>query len=254
MKEVETPEATPTVTTTPTKKASTKKQTSSSKPKPKKQSTTKSDEMSHNEFQKLAIRTESIVDEIEISEYDYDIFIKALDNFNESGEILDRFKKHIFYKKPLDYDAIAKHNKNVATNSSVINRQVSRGLKRESECRYLSIDIRVFHALIGIMTESSEIGQALHTALTTGESLDIVNVCEELGDSDWYKGLFYEATGIKWDLVRKMIIKKLELRFSDKIFKENDANVRDLDKERALLETAIIEAVNEYKQKASSST
>ena len=206
--------------------------------------------MSRREFQEKAIRTESIVDKIEVEEYAMDAFIDALRAYEQAGEILDKFKKHIFYKDDLDILSIVEHatefddlgiNIRTSIHNLVANRE-----KNKSKTVVLDEDPRVFHALLGTITEHGEIATALLYGIGTGE-LDLVNVCEELADSDWYKALFYEATGIEWVNVQAMIIKKLEIRYSDVIFTEEEAKERDLEAERKVLTDAIQEAVNEYK-------
>lgn len=206
--------------------------------------------MDRTEFQKLAVRTESVVDEIKLCEDDYNAFVSALQAFENSAEILDKFKKHIFYGKPLDRDGIMGDALAVTAQSQDVMKNlesVASGYTFQSD-----LDPRVFHALLGTITEHGEIATALLRGLAENE-LDLVNVCEELGDSDWYKALFYEATDIDWEQVQAMIIKKLEVRYADKIFSEEEAAERDLEAERTVLVDAILEAVNEYKQTRSSS-
>jgi hypothetical protein len=199
------------------------------------------------------VRTESVVDKIELEGHRYNIFVGALQAFENSAEILDRFKKHAFYGKDLDLGDIEKYVG--AVNDQVIamrNDLYTLQGSSPGETVSLDLDPRVFHALLGSITEHGEIATAMLQALATGE-LDVVNVCEELGDSDWYKALFYEATGIDWESVQAMIIKKLEIRFAGNIFTEEEAKERDLEAERKILVDAIIESVNEYKATSSGS-
>jgi len=196
------------------------------------------------------VRTESVVDTIQVEEHAFDAFINALRAYEQAGEILDKFKKHIFYNKPLDVEAAADHAIFAATAAEGVRLSVAglveaRETDTSEDITLDSIDPRVFHALLGTITEHGEIATALLYGIGTGE-LDLVNVCEELGDSDWYKALFYEATGIDWEKVQAMIIKKLEVRFAGKIFTEEEAAERDLEAERQVLVTAIEEAVHEY--------
>ena len=206
--------------------------------------------MEKKEFQKLAVRTESVVDEIRVSVRDGTGFLHVLQGFKASTEVLDAFKKHIFYGKPLDRERVRDEMNNAMAYLDLADDFFREEAKDPQPTHgTLRMDPRIFHALLGTITEHGEIAQAMIYALYNNGELDLVNVCEELGDSDWYKALFYEATKINWDDVQGMIIKKLEIRFKDKVFSEGEADERDLDSERALLESSIQDAVNEYSKR-----
>jgi hypothetical protein len=197
--------------------------------------------MDRKEFQQLAVRTESVVDEMVMSERDFHVFLETLRAFVSLTEVLDIYKKHIFYSRPIDGN---KQLNELMDASNFVERALSNVTAQVDETQVkVDINPRVFHALLGTITEHGEIAIALEKGLETG-ILDLVNICEELGDSDWYKALFYEVTGIEWEVVQKMIIKKLEIRFRDKIFKEGEANERDLEAERALMENMIKEQID----------
>ncbi len=205
--------------------------------------------MNKEEFQKLAVRTESIVDSIKVSERDAEGFIRALQGFVAVTEVLDAFKKHIFYAKDLDRERVM-DEMNIALNQlHIASSQFFLAGEDSQDVATLSMDPRIFHALLGTITEHGEIANAMIGPLKNEEELDIVNVCEELGDSDWYKALYYEATGISWDDVQAMIIKKLEIRYADKIFSAEEAAERDLIAEGAVLVSSIIDSVNNYESK-----
>jgi hypothetical protein len=205
--------------------------------------------MTHKDFQTLAVRTESIVGSIESTEIDLQVFEDALSAAVHIIDVLDVYKKSLFYGGELDKEKIL-------TKLAVAQGDIEDALAGIIESRRmrddmqvgvsLSIDPRVFHAILGTITEHGEIADALLTGMNREDGIDLVNMCEELGDSDWYKALFYEATGIGWGDVQAMIIKKLELRYKDKIFTKEEAESRDLVAERQLLHDAINEAIAEY--------
>jgi NTP pyrophosphatase (non-canonical NTP hydrolase) len=91
------------------------------------------------------------------------------------------------------------------------------------------------HMILGIQTEASEIADVYKKHIAYGKELDLVNVKEELGDVLWYVANMCNLHG--WDLrdILDTNIKKLEARFPDKFTHEN-ANNRDLEKERKILE------------------
>lgn len=99
-------------------------------------------------------------------------------------------------------------------------------------------DTDVVHGIIGAATESGELLEALYATLFNHKELDIVNVFEEVGDLQWYEAMLLRKAGRTFDDVQRNNIAKLRKRFGDK-FTEYDAKNRDLDAERAILESAL---------------
>lgn len=95
--------------------------------------------------------------------------------------------------------------------------------------------IRLFHGIIGSITEAGEMAKALSEAIFTGASLDLTNVVEEVGDGFWYDAAILRVLGMTFQQVQQKNIEKLRARFPDK-FTEFDANHRNLDVERKILE------------------
>jgi len=219
--------------------------------------------MDRKKFQTLAVRTESIVQDPTLTREDFDIFQQSFSAFINVTNILDLYKKHIFYVKvlddntteryTLDRNRIKKYVAEARNNLFELNLALAElELKINKELPVESFpipteDARIFHALLGSITEHGEIAEAIKASFDRNGQYDLINVCEELGDSDWYKGLFYEATGVNWETVQRMIIKKLEVRYRDKIFKGENAVERDLEAERQLLTSMISEAIEEYR-------
>lgn len=216
--------------------------------------------MNRKQFQTLAVRTESIVETPMLTTEDFTVFTQALKAFNAAVEVLDAYKKHIFYVKPsgesvpLDRNKVKEHiakAKNHLFEAQLANVEAEQKMEKGLPMQAHPIpteDARVFHALLGSITEHGEIGIALDRSFDLNGTYDLINVCEELGDSDWYKALFFEATGIDWETVQRMIIKKLEVRYKDKIFNSEEAHGRDLESERNLLKSMINEAIEEYRE------
>lgn len=98
-----------------------------------------------------------------------------------------------------------------------------------------SENIRLLHAGIGMATESGEFLDMLKKHLYYGKPLDKVNLAEELGDLIWYCSLAMDTLGIDFNKVLETNIKKLAARYPEK-FTEFDADNRDLDTERQILE------------------
>ena len=95
--------------------------------------------------------------------------------------------------------------------------------------------IRLFHGIIGAITEAGEMAKALAEAIESGQALDLTNLVEEIGDQFWYNAAALRVLGVSFEHVQKKNIEKLRARFPDR-FTEFDANNRNLDLERRILE------------------
>jgi len=96
--------------------------------------------------------------------------------------------------------------------------------------------IRIIHMAMGLVTEAAEIMDALKKHLFYGKDLDLVNLAEEMGDQFWYLAGMARVLGYTdFDQIMQTNIDKLKARFPEK-FTEENALVRDLDKERYILE------------------
>lgn len=93
------------------------------------------------------------------------------------------------------------------------------------------------HMVLGMQTEAAEIADAYKKTIAYKKELDLVNVKEELGDILWYIANLCNIHG--WDLrdIMQTNIDKLKARYPEKFTEENALN-RNLDKERAILESS----------------
>lgn len=149
--------------------------------------------------------------------------VRLLNQVRSAGEQLDLLKKAVFYGK--------------VTEDSVTGRRpalLSGGLEHPlPELSANQIDL--FHGILGIITESSELISGWLEAHDMGEPLDLVNMQEELGDVLWYVVLAASGAGASLDMLMQQNDAKLEARYGA-VFSEDAANNRDLDKEREILE------------------
>lgn len=164
---------------------------------------------------------------------DYNKFLGALNQYQRSAEQLDRYKKLLFYGED--------HNKSRFKDSMTngrdgysITETFSTDNNSEIQARY------ILHALLGIMTEAGELAELLHNTIvgnlpSGAGGIDIVNLIEECGDIQWYEAMLARALGTDFDTIQRKNIAKLRSRFPDK-FTTEAANVRDLEKERSILE------------------
>lgn len=95
--------------------------------------------------------------------------------------------------------------------------------------------IRLLHVGIGLATEAAEVLDALKKHIFYGKDLDKVNIAEEIGDSQWYAAIGADALNTTLSNIQNTNIEKLVARYPDK-FCEEDALIRNLAKERKILE------------------
>ena len=179
--------------------------------------------MDYNQYIKDATRTESLIDSVETNEQGLK---DALQLFILSGQILDLYKRQIFYKKDFE----ASQLKPLLDAMHAISAPKEIPLSKD----VVDTNARVLHASIGFATEAGEIMEALVDGLE-GKGFDTVNFHEEIGDINWYQAIALDETNGSLDDICAKNISKLKARFPDK-FTEHHAIERNLDKERDILE------------------
>ena len=174
-----------------------------------------------SQFVKDSIRTESRIDQVEANSW---LLEGTIRGFIAFGNILDMLKKNIYYGKEIDYQTLHQHAAIAWLAASQVDpKENGHNLEKK---RPFDVDPRLFHALVGIATESTELIEALDKALK-GEELDGVNVKEELGDVNWYQAIAIDTLDADFDTVLNTVIEKLKARFPEK-FTSEDAIHRDL--------------------------
>jgi NTP pyrophosphatase (non-canonical NTP hydrolase) len=184
-----------------------------------------------DEYVAGAVSTESTLDEVHLNKQ----FLKLILSLHiASGNILDQIKKHAFYRRDYNQQTIDRNLATMLENLTNISYMTVDELE-DAEVA-LDIDPRIFHAIIGTATESVELLEALEF---DGKEMDLVNIGEEFGDANWYQAIFCDAAGIKWedilDTNAQKLFKAKEARYKDG-FKDEDANERNLEGERNVLD------------------
>jgi len=91
------------------------------------------------------------------------------------------------------------------------------------------------HMVLGMATEIGEILNPFKSELAYKKNIDWTNIIEELGDLFWFTVSFCNINNINIEDVFDKNIAKLQSRYPEK-FTEYDANNRDLERERQILE------------------
>ena len=193
--------------------------------------------MDLTEYVKLATRTESRLETIVANPQ---LLVNLLNIHCASGRMLDQVKKHVFYGKEYAAESFNVDFQSIIQTLQHLTLIRLNGTPEEmGEEDIPEINPRLFHAIIGIATEATELCEALYSTMM-GKEVDLVNLREENGDINWYQAIFYdEMTALGYpgtwedDLVRN--IDKLKARFPDKFTNENAIN-RNVESEREILE------------------
>lgn len=154
---------------------------------------------------------------------EFQLFYDTLANTIFNLQQLDKMKKSLFYGK----------DNFVVDNAHGTCNQLPVECLSEDDNSITGID--VLHAVLGIATEAGELLEAIQIGLFGEDGFDLVNVAEEVGDVFWYQAILANSAGKSFEEIQATNIAKLRARFPNK-FTELDAQVRDLDKERVILE------------------
>ncbi len=187
---------------------------------------------SFTEFQPQALRTESRIETVKTNKR---LLIALLVANVAVTEILDAVKKQVFYgnSKKL-FEKSAEHIAQLGDMLEILKED----LAPDSLDEEIEVNARVFHGLLGIITESGELSDALLTAVTGG-GIDPVNIQEEsTGDIGWYQAIINDELGLDFYQGLTNVRNKLRERYPEKFTNELAAN-RNLDAERKQLEVGI---------------
>ncbi len=141
----------------------------------------------------------------------------------EAGLEIDQLKKSIFYGSPFG-DA----------SDDPSETPIYLGDDSEND-QHPSPDI--LHSALGLFTEAAEFLEAILKSSFGGEPFDRTNAVEELGDLEWYMAVMRQRLAVSQERVQRINIAKLKARYPQKFARE-EALVRDLKQERAILESA----------------
>jgi NTP pyrophosphatase (non-canonical NTP hydrolase) len=100
---------------------------------------------------------------------------------------------------------------------------------------FYTIHPDIIHGIEGCGTEAGELLDALKRAQFYGTPLDKTNIKEELGDLQWYIALLCDHYGWTQEDIISTNVAKLRARYPEG-FSQIAAEVRNLDKEREVLE------------------
>ena len=181
-----------------------------------------------------ALQTESKIDTVTVNPQ---LLSSTIEILIAAGNMLDQIKKHVFYGREYDTDKLIREFSNVIKSLDDLNPTIIETKEGNLNEEDTAFDPRVFHSIVGIVTEGVELLEALATP-----EFDKVNFIEELGDLNWYEAIGIDAVGSDFDTVLQTNINKLSksknARYKDGFTSEEAIN-RDVKAEREILENDV---------------
>jgi len=169
-----------------------------------------------------ATSTESRIDEVKV---DPALLATTIQIMIASGSILDQIKKNVFYDREFDNEKLTQHFMSMVDALDGMKGVLVNGQNID----VAAFDPRIFHAIVGLSTETTELLEAL-----VEPEFDKVNFLEELGDVNWYQAIGIDAVDGDFEHILNTNIAKLKKRYPGK-FDKNAANKRDVDAETEIL-------------------
>lgn len=197
-----------------------------------------------------AIKTESVPAVINLNVPTMYVFLDAL---VAMSTVADQLKRKLYYGKDFDTEKLnsalhiasgasgcliemgedgdfAKTEAEIASSINTSNKHGAAMLKSNAA----NLNIRLLHGALGIFGESGEMLEALFKQFK-GEGLDLVNMREEVGDTQWYTAILCDELKADLDVIRDTNIGKLRSRYPN-AFDANKAIDRNIAAEREVLE------------------
>ena len=106
---------------------------------------------------------------------------------------------------------------------------------------------RLVHAVLGLQTEAGELADPVKKHIYYGRPLDLINLREEIGDCLWYLAIAADALGTTLEAEQARNLAKLRARYPH-VFTAEAAQVRDLDREREVLEEHVADDPHTLRQ------
>jgi NTP pyrophosphatase (non-canonical NTP hydrolase) len=114
-----------------------------------------------------------------------EIIERTINDIVKAGVEADLIKKWVFYNKTIDSDT-----------SNVPEGMLADWMVNQARDNFDNHEtVRIFHAILGMVTEAAELMEMLRDHIFSGMPIDMQNLIEETGDSLWYHALIAKACG-----------------------------------------------------------
>ena len=192
--------------------------------------------MDLNEYVKNVLLTESKIEKIDDDNRIPFLILLTITSF---GDFIDLYKKQRYYKKEISpNDIVHEINKTIVYLEQLKRLFDYKLTKDQTLLHGIQCDVdeisntRLFHTLLGIISEGGEIA----SNLATTDGNDRVNLLEEIGDILWYLAIAVDELDGNFDKILQANITKLAKRYKEKKFTTEEAINRATDAERTVLE------------------
>lgn len=193
--------------------------------------------MEFKDFTARALATESKPDTVIIDQTNFQAVTGAI---IAAGNLLDLIKKDAYYGLPKTQLKLNQRADKLDKYRGMLEMSTRHAVSGYYQAPDLTVvgnvNPRVMHGIIGTVTESVEMLEALNTAMRNGTDIDGVNLLEEVGDLAWYVAIVIDALGGDWNKILEANLAKLAKRYAGNTFDAQATINRDVDAERTLLE------------------
>lgn len=194
--------------------------------------------MNDQAYRDAVCRTESVVDQS--TTMPVDGVVEILATIEQLSNILDTYKKSVFYGADVVPQDNMRRVANTQSSLAEVTNLVRQSMEGRSPVQSTNVDMRLVHALMGMVTETGELAGALLQALTLNKVTDDIrtNILEEMGDYNWYQAIALDTLGVDFASLRNANIAKLKQRYGDKFSKDSAIN-RDTNTEMDALKREV---------------
>lgn len=192
--------------------------------------------MNYGHYNQASARTERVFRDGAVIKYDAVQLLLALLSADSSNAVMiDGLKKNMFYGTRIDHEKDLLPKIKEAQALFDIEKVGGGGLTKEAGLKLGEKEMRVLHAVLGILSETSELVEALMKPILHGGEFDLTHIAEEIGDNKFYYAILYRVFGLDEDDIRAANVHKLQVRYPE-LFTQAAAENRDLAGEKAALE------------------
>lgn len=183
-------------------------------------------------YQRAALGTEKPLPEIV---GDKEVLVGALKVCIATSALADLMKKVVIYGKEVDIDEIVEKTRGIERAIDGFDSALFRDLPEDYDGETIAVNPRLLHAFLGLFGEAGELLEPL-VGQIDGETIDGVNIAEEVGDCQWYMALGLDEIQTTMAEVLTKNNAKLALRYGGGKFTLEKSEARDKTAERKLLE------------------
>lgn len=176
--------------------------------------------MELNDYLEEALKTEISIDAVNINKEQLKNLLMIT---KHTMNMLNVVKRNVFYKEDIDNDYILEECYKL---NETMQGFVSHNTKLDAGDEYPiddGLDLRIFHAIFGVICQSRPLSQLLLDALEQNH-FDLVKIRQELSDSHFFQALFYNSSGMDWNRSLELNLESLRKKYPNEY---NEDHIKD---------------------------